>query len=230
MIQNWVKRVLGRRHQLAPEEVAYRRVSAKGFCPGGIVDVGAYEGNWTRTARRVFPGTPILMAEAQEAKAPLLKKVADELGNVRVAQAVLARAAGEERVFYEMETGSSLLPEQSNVRRRERRLITQTLDTVAADLPGPLFLKIDVQGAELEVLEGGQQTLARAELVQLEVAFLPYNAGAPTIVEVVDYMHERGFVPYDLAGEVRPNFDDLVQVDLLFVPESSRLRPRHFEF
>jgi hypothetical protein len=79
-------------------------------------------------------------------------------------------------------------------------------------------------------LKGGQTTLDLCELVQLEVALLPYTEGAPTFLEVVTYMDERGFVPLDVSGFSRPNLVDLVQVDILFARRDSSLRPASIEF
>lgn len=142
----------------------------------------------------------------------------------------MGRTAGETVTFYEMETGSSMFPEQSDARRTARTLSTRTLDDVASGVPTPLFLKIDVQGAELEVLAGGSETLSRADLVQLEVALLPYNEGAPTILDVLPFMKTHGLVPFDLSGWSRPNGIDLAQIDLLFVREDSPLRLKFFNF
>jgi len=86
-----------------------------------------------------------------------------------------------------------------------------------------------VQGAGLLVLAGGQKTLARSEVVQLEVALLPYNEGAPTFLEVLSYMNDHGFVPFDISGESRP-MGHLVQIDLLFVRRDSPLRPTSINF
>ncbi len=214
-----------------PLEVrAYRRIKAKGFSPGAIIDVGAYEGNWTRLARSVFQDAPVLMVEAQVGQTSILDKVCADLPNVSLASAVLSSRAGDEVVFYEMATGSSLRPENSNVPRIERRLISRTLDDVAADFRGPIFLKIDVQGAELDVLGGGQRILEKCEVVQLEVALLPYNEGAPQIVDLLVQMKAWGFVPFDFAGFVRPNGTDLVQTDIIFVREASDLRAKTFVF
>lgn len=181
-VEKAARLALGRPSFVADEEAAYRRLAVIGFKPAGIVDVGAYEGNWTRLTRRVFPDVPVLIVEAQEAKRPHLDAVTAELPGATYVSAVLGATAGEAVTFYEMETGSSLLPENSNAVRQERRMTTRTLDEVADGVPGSLFLKLDVQGAELKVLAGGEETLRRADVVQLEVAMLGYNAGAPTFV------------------------------------------------
>lgn len=206
------------------------RLRTKGYCPATIIDVGAYEGNWTRLARRVFPNASTLMVEPQASKAPLLQRVAGELPEAQYVMALLASQAGRAVTFYEMETGSSMMPENSDVPRREVRLITRTLDEIAAEFSQPIFLKIDAQGAELEILEGSEQTILRCDLIQLEVALQDYNTGAPDFQQVVTFMKERGFVPYDISGFSRPNGVDLVQIDLLFVREDSGLRTKFFRF
>lgn len=211
------------------EMITYRRLAKRGFSPGGIIDVGAYEGKWTRLANGIFGPIPILMIEAQAGKAPILQRVVNDLPNVRLASAALSDAKDQELTFYEMETGSSFLPEQSNAPRTETRVLTQTLDDVSSGMFDNLFLKIDVQGAELQVLRGGPETLARCELVQLEVALLQYNKRAPLLPEVIAFMADRGFYPTELAGLSRPA-EVLVQMDLLFARQSSKLRPKHFSF
>lgn len=229
-IQRALSKALGNRSVLSNEEAAYRRLLRKGWSPAGIIDVGAYRGDWTRLVNRLFPGVPVLMIEAQEGRAAQLSALAAELGNVSFASAVLGAAAGREVIFYEMETGSSYFPEQSNAPRTERTYITRTLDELVGDLPEPFFLKVDAQGAELEILAGGATTLESCELVQLEVALLPYNKGAPTILDVFEYMDERGFVPLDISGFSRPNGVDLVQMDVLFTRRTSGLRPQSIFF
>jgi FkbM family methyltransferase len=212
------------------EVAAYRRVAAKGFSPAAVIDVGAYEGNWTRAVREVFPDAFVLMVEPQADKAPCLEATVLDIGSVRYERALLSGAEDERVTFYEMKTGSSMYPEQSNVARSEAELSTNTLDGLASDLEAPIFLKIDVQGAELEVLKGGRQTLSRTDLVQLEVALLPYNRGAPSFLEVLLFMDSLGFVPLDFSGESRPTGADLVQVDVLFCRQNSDLRPSTFTY
>jgi FkbM family methyltransferase len=225
-----IGRLLRRTPFVGTEEQAYQRLSAKGYRPTTIIDVGAYEGNWTRLARRVFPNCASLMIEPQASKAPLLQQLAGTLPRTRFVSALLADEPGHNVTFYEMETGSSMLPENSDAPRQEVHLTTSTLDEVATDLSGSIFLKIDAQGAELKILAGATQTLPRCDVIQLEVALQAYNAGAPEFLETVSAMKQQGFIPYDFSGFSRPNGFDLVQVDIVFVREDSSLRPTFFEF
>ena len=225
-----LSRVLGTQLRFPDEQAAYRRLAAKGWRPSAIIDVGAYHGAWTRMVRGVFHDVPVLMVEAQERKAARLQALCSELDGVSLASAVLGSEAGKEITFYEMETGSSYFPERSNAPRTATTYVTRTLDEVAASFEGPLFLKIDVQGAELEVLAGGLNTLKRSEVVQLEIPFVSYNEGAPSLLEVMRFMDEKGFAPIDVSGFSRPNGIDLVQADFLFVRLNSPLRPDFIRF
>ncbi|MEO1967615.1 MAG: FkbM family methyltransferase [Sphingomonadaceae bacterium] len=212
------------------ESAAYRRLAERGFRPDGIIDVGAYEGYWTRAARTIFPDASSLMVEPQEAKRPKLEAVCRELPHTSFISCLLGSTSGETVTFYEMETGSSYLAEQSNAPREAKRFTLSTLDEIAADFPGEeLFLKIDSQGAEVEILKGGSKILQRSALVQLETAVIAYNKGAPSLMEVLAFMQDNGFVPLDISGHTRIQ-GHLVQVDFLFTRQDSRLRKTFFNF
>ena len=78
-----------------------------------------------------------------------------------------------------------------------------TLDNCVARLPNwrADFVKVDVEGAELDVLKGGQRTLETAFGVQIEVAFVTRNIGAPLQPDVDRWLREAGFTPYLLFRE-----------------------------
>ena len=212
------------------EVATYRRLRDRGLDPDAIVDVGAYEGEWTRAALTVWPDLPTLMVEPQVAKAPYLAAVSRDLPNVQFRQALLASEAGHDVSFYEMETGSSLYPENSNAPRRRTSFTTTTLDLVAAQFAfKDIFLKIDVQGAELDVLKGAREILSRTSAVQLEVPFMRYNNGAPSFFDVVQFMDERGFAPIEISNQTIQR-GVLVQADLLFVPKNAEFFLKGIEF
>jgi hypothetical protein len=97
-------------------------------------------------------------------------------------------------------------------------------------LKEPLFLKLDVQGAELEILRGAPHILSCTGVAQLEVALLHYNEGAPTAADVVRFMDETGCAIHDVAELPRTNGADLAQMDLLFVRKTSPMRRDFFAY
>ena len=200
------------------------------FVPRTIIDVGAYVGEWTQGIRVIYPESRCLMVEANPDKRQALEAVRSQLpGRVSVHIALLGAEARQSMPFYVVGTGSSVLREHTSVARTQIMLPMCTLDQVAADarLEPPIFLKLDVQGYELEVLRGGLGVLGETEVTLLEVSLIEYNQDAPLFADVVEFMNSKGFVLYDICGQHRRQTDHaLFQVDVIFVRKDSHLRSR----
>jgi FkbM family methyltransferase len=83
------------------------------------------------------------------------------------------------------------------------------------------YLKIDVQGFELEVLRGGQEVLCRVDLVECELSLVPLYEGAPLAHELIRHLEDRGFHLLALDTVfVDPKTGRLLQVDGLFARPS----------
>lgn len=216
-------RELAYRKPLAPDmELGLRHLASRGLQPRRIVDIGAFEGEWTRMARDLWPDAQISMVEANPSKEPILKKTA-EACDATLHMSVLGPQEGAEVVFYIMESGSSVLPENSALERRAETFKTTRLDTL---LEGafPDFIKMDVQGFEIEVLKGASAILAQAQGLLVEVSLIPTNQGAPFMSDVVAFMKAQGYEVCDVLELHRRPLDRAInQVDLLFVPAASPL-------
>jgi len=87
---------------------------------------------------------------------------------------------------------------------------------------GTVFLKIDVQGFEIEVLQGATTLLPRLCAIQLELSLVPLYQGAPVMTEVIRYLDERGFELFQLQPGFRDERDGrLLQADGYFVRRTS---------
>lgn len=128
--------------------------------------------------------------------------------------------------------GSSLLKEETGIESDgyEIKVSTSRIDEIVEEekLKGPFILKIDVQGAELEVLSGACSTLKYTEVIALEVSLFKLMKDAPDFYEIINYMKKNGFVAYDiLRGFYWPLDNALGQVDIVFVKEEGRFRRDH---
>lgn len=56
------------------------------------------------------------------------------------------------------------------------------------------FIKIDVQGAELDVIRGGEQALKNTVVIQTEVEFVPMYKGQPLFGDVDAALRAQGFL------------------------------------
>src|SRR3954470_10487112 len=120
-----------------------------------------------------------------------------------------ARAGREEEVtFYEANwpPASSLYPPNDDFLRPfpfasqllgvkgERRIQAVSLDHACrTEDVWPDYLKLDVEGAELQVLEGGEQASRNTLVLDLEVEFARLRAGQPLFADVDTYLRGRGW-------------------------------------
>ena len=96
---------------------------------------------------------------------------------------------------------------------------------ILPNLARPSLLKIDTQGAELEVLKGATGLLDQIDVIIIEVSFHEFRQGAPEFHDIVIRMAELGYRGYEiLEGHYRAADGALAQVDLAFVRIDSPLR------
>jgi len=78
-----------------------------------------------------------------------------------------------------------------------------TLDAMSSVLAGhakPDFIKIDAEGAELEILRGADEFLAGSCLgIQVEASFVERNRGAPFFSDIDCHVRSFGFSLFDLV-------------------------------
>lgn len=217
--------------QIASLERSLRSIKALGFSPARIVDVGAYAGEWTRMVKEIFPEASVLMVEAQRGRESQLKRVCELYGGeVSYRMSLLGAEEREQVTFHELEpgaeTGSSVLAARSNLKSTEIAYPMTTLDALLAEAgwDGVDFLKLDVQGYELEILKGAGKTLRGVEVILMEVSLLGVYEEAPLLHDVTRFMAEQGFRAYDICSFIRRPLDNaLWQSDFIFVSESSQL-------
>lgn len=74
---------------------------------------------------------------------------------------------------------------------------TARIDKVVDSVEEPCLMKIDVQGYELQVLQGAESLLSTIRPLLVERSFTELFLGQALAGEVVAYLHDRG---YRLAG------------------------------
>ncbi len=211
--------------------VGLRRLHALGYAPALVVDIGSYRGEWTSMALPIFPDARFVMMEAQPDKAAALSAIqAKAPGRISFRIGLLGAESRAEVKFFVAETGSSVYSENTGFSREEIVLPMHTLDEALSgqDGEGGVFLKLDVQGAELDVLDGASATLKRTDVILLEVALCEYNAGAPRLADITERLRNLGFLSFDIL-DLRRVGPVLAQIDMVFVRPESVLARRASE-
>ncbi len=89
-------------------------------------------------------------------------------------------------------------------------------------LPAFDLIKLDVQGAELDILKGGKKYIKKTKprYLLLETSVQQYNEGAPLAGEVISYLSKRSYNLRDVIDILYDQKGQLLQVDFLFEYDS----------
>jgi FkbM family methyltransferase len=93
------------------------------------------------------------------------------------------------------------------------------LDDIASGFAGrTMFLKIDVQGFEKQVLAGARETLRKIKGVQLEISLEPLYSGSWPASEAIAFMEAVGFViaQMEIVNHRRKDPVSALEIDCLF--------------
>jgi FkbM family methyltransferase len=117
---------------------------------------------------------------------------------------------------------------------------TVEVDTVRLDdvpaAAGADLIKLDVQGAELMVLQHSEATLAQTLVIQSEVEFLPMYIDQPLFSDIESFLRQRGFMfhrfhpqisrviqPLLVNHDIYAGMSQLLWADAIFVRDLTRL-------
>lgn len=210
---------------------SYSLIRGLGFQPKTVVDVGVATG--TEELYRSFPDSYFLLIEPLKEFELGIDSILKRYNGSYVLAAAGSISGQVTFNVHKNHLGGSSLYKESMGTEADGNEITVPIiriDDILKDkqLDGPYLMKIDVQGAELDALEGARQALLEAEVVVLEVSLFEFMKGAPQFSDVVSYMKNRDFVAYDIVlGWNRPLDNALGQIDIVFVKDKGMFRQDH---
>lgn len=166
-----------------------------------VFDIGANMGKKARLYRKLFPRATIHCIEPLPACYERLHSWAlGQQGKVQVFNLALGSRPGQTTLHWNLKHagGSSLrAPSKAGPAEFARlRVEVETLDRLAArlDLADEIFVKIDVENFDMEVIRGGTDTLRRASAVIVEIP-LPESPGeVPGFSEFVHTLDDLGYL------------------------------------
>ena len=147
-----------------------------------VIDIGAYHGDVAKVLSDLFPKAAIYAFEPSPREYQKMKRSCT-FNNFIPENLALSNKTGRRTHFYvsTYAPASSLLTPSALYRKKDKRVTkltkiavkTTTLDTYFRDkkLKKHIFIKIDTQGSEKLILQGGKKILEQASIVHIETSF-----------------------------------------------------------
>jgi FkbM family methyltransferase len=198
-----------------------------------IFDVGANTGQYYRYLRHMvgYDGPVVSYEPTPDLAAELASDAARDDG-WHVNSVALDRQAGEAEFHVARDTQFSSLRRPGRAGGElfaDGRMEGETVVVRTATLADELrlwrdrigfarpYLKLDTQGHDLAVAEGGGDALGVFVAIQSEVSIVPIYAGAPDMATALDFFRRRGFDPCAFVPNNDGHFPRLIETDIIFV-------------
>lgn len=199
-----------------------------------VIDAGANRGQFAAEISRFFPTADLYCFEPlAEPCAELQRWAAAKCGQrVRIFNVALGNEEGEAMMHRHSEhnASSSLLAttevcESLYPQTRAQDVVPVTLTTLDAALRGEalqheILIKLDTQGYERQVIQGGTATFQQAAACIVEVNLYKLYEQQPSFLELAAMLDKMG---YRYAGNLEQTCSprgDVVYIDAVFVRKS----------
>ena len=168
------------------------------FIPKVCYDIGAAVLHWTRHAVSTWPDTKIYLFDAYSPVETIYNDYEYTISVLSDVDNKIVKFYQNDFLFggnsYYREIGfnnSKFFPENNYIEKS-----TRTLDSIVKEKNYrlPDLIKIDVQGAELDVLKGAIETIKHAKFLLIELQDVHYNKDAPLAHITIDYLKSLGWV------------------------------------
>lgn len=210
----------------------FQDLARLGFDPQVIVDVGANHGGWSREVSKVFNLARFYLIEPQEEMRPFLEDFCSQ----RAGSKWFLGGAGSEvgqrdlTVWEDFQGSAFLSPavEAMVPDMQQRQVPIFTIDHLigSAEMPTPNLIKIDVQGYEMEVLQGSMRCMGKTDMFIIETSLNHPLGHRPSFYRVVELMEAYGYQIWDLPDLKYRGDGTLAQIDVCFLRKQSPLAVR----
>jgi FkbM family methyltransferase len=175
-----------------------------------VFDVGAFKGEFAELVHVIFPAARVWCFEPFTDSYERIRSRFAGAPWVSVHNFALSDHSGTAELIIgeDQSTNSILSPVMKDgVFDTDRPRVSVRLETLSASAgqmlpadPQISILKVDTEGNDLAVLEGGEDLLRRGriEAVHVEVMFMEHFKGAAGFVEIAQYLQQFGYRLYSL--------------------------------
>ena len=193
-----------------------------------IIDVGANSGQFTKVASNFYPNAKINSFEPLPNLYPKIERLFSANKNITTHNLALGNEVGVIKFNkYNFGHVSSILQisadnihfPQSDNDLEKIDVQIKTLDSLSLlnkENPGITLLKLDVQGYELEVLKGAEETLKNIDYIVIEANLEQLYINQPSLNQMYNYLDSKGYEIKGMLDFNLGNGNKYIEIDLLF--------------
>jgi FkbM family methyltransferase len=183
-----------------------------------VYDIGANVGEWSSFYKKTsLKNSFFYLFEANESHREILEKknfnffIETLSDKIKIVDFYNNNNSTGDSYFKES-TG-----EHDNLSTQKIKTTTLNELVINNNLPLPDLIKIDTQGAEIDILKGATKILENCKLLYLECPiFENFNKNNLNILDYIKHLKELGFIPQDI-NQIHHYGGFLVQLDVLFI-------------
>ena len=196
------------RFNIPSEHIKYLEKISKEFQPNNMIiyDIGSSVLHWTQHAKNLWKNSKIYLFDGMTE----MKLFYDEYNklnktNYEYNVGVLCDEDYKRISFYQNDKSSGGNSYYKEIGHKDshtiftenhiKHKIGMKLETIVKNknIPFPDLIKIDVQGAELDILKGSMSIINHAKFLIVELQHTQYNEGAPMCNTTCDFLIENGW-------------------------------------
>lgn len=205
---------------------AVKHLKSLGFKPELVIDAGVATG--TPGIYENYPDSKVLLIEPLQEYKKSLEFICNQYSNFIPIEKALGSSEGKLQLYVKKSNSGSSQFKAENEDIVEKRYVDSiSLKSLLSEhyAEGPILLKMDIEGGELEVILNSRNELESIDVVILEVTFLPKLEGSPSFTSIMKIMIDYGFEVFDIVDKrYYKNSRNLFQSDIVFVKKESLLR------
>jgi FkbM family methyltransferase len=204
------------------------KIKRQGIEPKTIIDVGASIGIFTKAANYLYPEAKIYSFEPLDSSFFKMKSLIGNNKNIKMYNFALGEKNGHILINKNKYEYSSSIFDMSDIHKNafpytaesaKQEIDVKILDEVFYNesLERPILIKLDVQGYELNVLEGATNFLKKCDYIIIELSFKELYIGQPLFNDIYSFLINNNFILIDFIDYLRnPVSFELLQVDAVF--------------
>ena len=214
----------GLRHGITP--TIEHKLALEGLNVRTVLDVGANRGQFSLLARCLYPAATIYAFEPLQRPAEQFRALFAGQANVHLFQVGISEGLGDTKMFVanDHHASSSILKahKQSQIFRsretgEETVRVGRLTDFLSLDRICPsCLLKIDVQGYELQVINGCREALPLVDYLYVECCYVELYARQALAHEILTRLGEFGFGLRGIFNQHHDPKEGPVIADFLF--------------